>query len=177
MDSFSLPGKHNIQNLLAAIAVARYFQIGWQEIEKKIATLTLPEQRLQFFHYKGILFVNDSYNAAELSVKAALEALPQPIANGRKIAVLGSILELGKFSWDCHQRVGTFALNHVDCMYCLGEECLPIYEVWQQATRPVKFFKNRLDLVECLRNDLRISDVVLLKGSHSKELWKILEEI
>lgn len=172
-----VPGSHNYHNFLAAIAVARHFNIGWEEIKGAISSMTLPDRRLQFVRYRDILFLNDSYNAAEMSVKAALESLPQPEEKGRKIAVLGSMLELGKFSQDCHQRVGEFALKHVEQMYCLGEECLPIYEVWKKARRPVQFFKNRADLVACLRNDLKPSDVVLIKGSRGKELWKILEEI
>lgn len=172
-----VPGKHNVHNLLAAIAVARHFNISWEEINGAISSIVLPDRRLQFVRHRGIVFLNDSYNAAEVSVKAALETLPQPEEKGRKIAVLGSMLELGKFSHDCHQRVGEFALQHVECMYCLGEECLPIYEVWKNAGRPVQFFKERADLVNSLRNNLRASDVVLLKGSRSKELWKVLEEI
>jgi UDP-N-acetylmuramoyl-tripeptide--D-alanyl-D-alanine ligase len=172
-----IPGKHNFHNLLAAIAVARYFEIEWEEIKRLIPTLTLPDRRLQWIRHGDILFLNDSYNAAELSVKAALESLPQPEGQGRKIAILGSMLELGKFSHDCHQRVGEFALNHVELMYCLGEECRPIYEVWKQAGRHVQFFQERADLVACLRSDLKASDIVLLKGSRAKELWKVLEEI
>lgn len=176
LDSLPIPGKHNFHNLLAAIAVARYFNIEWEEIQQAIASLVLPDRRLQFVRHKDILFLNDSYNAAELSVKAALETLPPPQEKGRKIAVLGSMLELGKFSDGCHQRVGEFALGHVERMYCLGEECLPIYEIWKKAGRPVQLFKTRADLVGCLKNDLKALDVVLLKGSRAKELWKILEE-
>ena len=172
-----LPGKHNLHNLLAAIAVARYFNLEWSEILKAIPFITLPDLRLQFVKHRDILFLNDSYNAAEISANAASESLPQPSPAGRKIAVLGSMLELGKFSVDCHRRVGTFALNHVEEMYCLGEECLPICEEWKKAGRPVHFFYHRADLVACLRNQLKSTDVVLLKGSRSKELWKILEEL
>jgi UDP-N-acetylmuramoyl-tripeptide--D-alanyl-D-alanine ligase len=172
-----VPGKHNMHNLLAAIAVARYFNISWDEIKQTIPSLALPDQRLQFVRHRDVLFLNDSYNAAELSVKAALESLPQPEGEGKKIAVLGSMLELGKFCHDCHQRVGEFALQYVEHMYCLGEECLPIYEIWKKAGRPVHFFKNRADLVACLRKDLRPHDIVLLKGSRAKELWKVLEEL
>lgn len=177
LNAIPVPGKHNAQNLLAAIAVARHFNVSWEEINAAISSLVLPDRRLRFVKYRDILFLNDSYNAAEVSVKAALETLPQPEGKGRKIAVLGSMLELGKFSHDCHQRVGEFALEHVECMYCLGEECLPICEVWKKAGRSVQFFKDRADLVASLRNDLQASDVVLLKGSRSKELWKVLEEI
>lgn len=172
-----VPGKHNMHNLLAATAVARYFNVSWENIKKAVSSLVLPDRRLQFVPHRNILFLNDSYNAAELSVKAALESLPQPEGQGRKIAVLGSMLELGKFSQDCHRRVGEFALNHVERLYCLGEECLPMHEIWKKAGRPVQIFNNRADLVACLKNDLKASDVVLLKGSRAKELWKILEEI
>ncbi len=178
LGSLPIPGKHNMHNLLAAIGVARHFNISWNEIQQAIASLALPDRRLQFVrHPRGVLFLNDSYNAAELSVKAALESLPQPEGEGKKIAILGSMLELGKFCHDCHQRVGEFALKHVEQMYCLGEECLPIYEIWKKADRPVQFFNNRTDLVACLRKDLKPHDIVLLKGSRAKELWKVLEEL
>lgn len=177
LGSLPFPGKHNIQNLMAAILIARYFKLDWKEIRHAIHSLILPDRRLQFIRYLDVLFLNDSYNACELSIKAALETLPPSENKGRKIAVLGSMLELGKFSEVCHQRVGEFALKYVEHMYCLGEECLPIYEVWKKAGRPVYFFKNRKDLVARLRLDLRPADVVLLKGSYSKELWKVLEEL
>lgn len=177
LGTLPVSGKHNCHNLLAAIAVARHFNVSWEEIKQSICTLVLPERRLQFVRHHDVLFLNDSYNASELSVKAALEILPRPEGMGRKIAILGSMLELGKFSQDCHRRVGEFALEHVEQLYCLGEECLPMYDVWRKANRPVYFFKNRPDLVACLKKDLRPADVVLLKGSCSKELWKVLEEL
>lgn len=177
LDTLPIPGKHNIHNLLAAIAVARHFNVTWENIKAALAHLTLPERRLQFVRHQGILFLNDSYNASELSMKAALEILPPPDHLGRKIAVLGSLLELGKFSQGCHERVGEFALKHVDQVYCLGEECRPIYDIWQKAGRPVHLFHQRSDLIACLKKELTPPDVVLLKGSRAKELWKVLEEL
>lgn len=177
LDNFKLPGRHNLHNLLAAIALARHFNVGWDEIQQRIGHLQLPERRLQFLTHKDILFVNDSYNAAELSVKAALEALPQPMSRGRKIAVLGSMMELGKFSADSHRRVGEFALNCVDQIYCLGEECRPIYDLWTQSGKPVRLFHEFADLMDCLRQVLKPSDVVLIKGSRAKQMWRILDEL
>jgi UDP-N-acetylmuramoyl-tripeptide--D-alanyl-D-alanine ligase len=172
-----VPGRHNVHNFLAAVAVARYFAIDWDRIREGAAKLSLPEKRLQFVPKKGMLFLNDSYNASELSVKAALETLPAPKGSGRKIAVLGSMMELGAFSDGCHRRVGEHALGYVDRMFCLGEECLPIQEVWKEAGRPVSLFHDRGDLAAVLKEALEEGDVVLLKGSRSKELWKILDEI
>lgn len=171
-----IPGKHNLHNLLAAIAVARHFEVSWEAIKRGIALLALPERRLEFVRRKGILFLNDSYNASELSVKAALETLPKPEGEGRRIAVLGSMMELGKFSESCHQRVGEHALDYVEQMFCLGEECSSIHRIWQSAGRPVLLFKSRDELVASLKKHLKEEDVVLLKGSRAKELWKVLEE-
>lgn len=177
LDRFNLPGRHNIHNLLAAIAVARHFHVSWEEIIHRIGLLQLPEKRLQFLTHKEIRFVNDSYNAAELSVKAALESLPPPDGKGRKIAVLGSMMELGKFSEECHRKVGEFALDFVDEIYCYGEECRPIYDLWKRAGKPVELFHDFEDLIACLRIVLKPADVVLIKGSRSKQMWKILEQL
>jgi UDP-N-acetylmuramoyl-tripeptide--D-alanyl-D-alanine ligase len=177
LGTISLPGKHNRHNILAAITVARYFGIDWNEITPAINSLQLPEKRFQMIEKNQILFINDSYNAAEISMKAAMDYLKEQPSKGRKIAVLGSMMELGKFSQECHRNVGKHALNTFDCVYCFGIECEPIVEVWKEAKRPVKLFLDFPTLLNELRNDLKANDLVLLKGSNSKQLWKILEEI
>jgi UDP-N-acetylmuramoyl-tripeptide--D-alanyl-D-alanine ligase len=172
----SIPGEHYHHNFLAAIAVARALNMSWEEIADRQPFLQLPERRLQFVEKKGVLFIDDSYNASEMTVKAALRSMPQPKSGRRKVAVIGEMLELGKFSKRCHLEVGEFAMKHVDWMLCLGTECAPIYTCWTQAGRPVVWENERSALVSTLRSHLRPGDVVLLKGSRLKQLWKILEE-
>lgn len=172
-----VPGTHNLHNFLAAVAVARYFDVTWEQIQGAIPKLSLPQKRLQLITRNGVQFLNDAYNASEMSVKAALETLPAPEGKGRKIAVLGSMMELGKFSDECHLRVGEHALDRVDQMFCLGEECLPIQHAWKIAGRSAMLFATREELVAALKETLSDGDVVLLKGSRSKELWKVLDEI
>ena len=87
------------------------------------------------------------------------------------------MLELGKFSIDCHARVGEFALQCAERLYCLGTECRPIYEIWKNAGREAEIFQSRPELAAALRAQLEPSDIVLLKGSRFWELWKIVEEI
>jgi len=174
---FLVPGKHNRQNLLAAIACARSLGLSWEEIKAAIPKLSLPERRLEIQQKRGVTFVNDSYNASALSVKAALDALPSPQLGGKRIAVLGEMLELGSFSEMCHRDVAEAALTSVDCMFCLGKECAPIVERWQQAQRPVEWFFDRKELTQALEKHLVPGDVVLLKGSRANNLWKVLEEI
>lgn len=173
----TVPGKHNLHNMLAAIAVARTFNLDWVEIAEAIPSLNLPERRLEEIHINGIMFINDSYNAALTSMKSALLSLGSSNRKGQKIAFLGGIRELGKFSEECHKEVGNFALDHADMMYCLGEECLPIYDIWRSANRPVWWSKDRSSLVKELKNALMTDDTVLLKGSNAWELWKVLDEV
>lgn len=176
LGNFPIPGKHNRQNFLIAIAVARYFDVSWEEIKAALPLLALPERRLSIVQRGGITFINDSYNACEISVKAALENLPEPQAGGRKIAVLGSMLELGNFSERCHRQVGEHALNYVEQLFCLGAECQPICEIWNEQGKPARLFQSRQELSHALKKELKQEDVVLIKGSRSKELWKLLED-
>lgn len=177
LPKLNLLGKHNQHNFLAAVAVARHFGMSWEEIREVQGHLELPERRLQVMEKKGVLFVNDSYNASESSMKAALDVLPEPKNEGRKIAFLGGMVELGKFSEGCHRAVGKYALNKVDKMFCFGEECVPIFEEWKAARKPVVWSQKLKDLIDELKKGLRPGDVVLLKGSRAKGVWKVLEDI
>lgn len=172
-----LPGKPASHNFLAAITIARHFGMTWEEIRQAQAMLKLPERRLQFIEKFGALFINDSYNASEMSVKAALSALPEPKPGCKRIAVLGGMVELGRFSEQCHHAVGEYALDHIDQMLCFGEECLPILSCWQKAGRPVVWTPDRQGVVAALRERLQPGDVVLLKGSRLKGVWKVLDEL
>lgn len=177
---FPFPGKHNLHNLLAAIGVARYFGVDWNVIREGISRLKLPEKRLEWIFHRGVHFLNDSYNACAPSMKAALEVLSQTCLEkhekGRKIAVLGAMQELGHFSAACHQDVGAYALDHVEFLYCLGKEWEEVSRMWQDDGKKAHLYTDYGMLLAALQNFLRPGDVVLLKGAHSKGLWKILED-
>lgn len=177
MDPIPVPGRHNLHNFLGASVVARQFGITWEEIRATLPALNLPERRLQFVQKHGALFVNDSYNASQNSMKAALECLPEPEKGGKKIAFLGEMLELGKFSEECHREVGLYALKYVDHLFCFGKECKTLFDVWKAKGRPVEWSMERADMVAALRKILTPGDVILLKGSRSKEVWKVLDEL
>lgn len=169
-------GRHNRSNFLAAAAAVSLAGLSWEEITHRAESLTLPEMRLQMIEKNGILFVNDSYNSSPIAVEAALEALPKPKSSGKVIAILGSMMELGKFSADCHRKVGERALSVVDEMFCLGNETLPIYESWKQAKRSVFFSLERKEIVKQLALSVRTGDVVLIKGSNATGLSEFLDE-
>jgi len=173
----ALPGEHNKHNYLCAVAVARHFGLSWEDIREVQKTLFLPDRRLQHVEKFGALFVNDSYNAAEMSTKSAISSLPKPQPGGRRIVVFGGMPELGKFSVQCHRNVAEFALQHVDYMFCFGEECLEILDCWQEAKRPVVWAKERIEIAAALRKQLKPGDVILLKGMRIRDVGKIIDEL
>lgn len=170
-----LPGAHCDHNLLAALACSWEMGVRGEALVRGVAQIRLPEKRMEKRQIQGITFINDSYNACQESMEAALDHLPNPMEGGRKIAVLGEMRELGSFSHVCHEQVGKHALKRVEALYCLGEGTLPMVQVWKEAHRPVIQELEMEALQKKLREELREGDVVLLKGSCGMALWKVLE--
>ena len=170
----SFPAPHVYDNLLAAIALARTALIPWEALRQVLPNLQLPKRRLEMVQKDGVLFINDAYNACELSMLAALDVLAGH-APARRIAVLGQMNELGPLSEECHRRVGERALESADLLFCLGNGCRPIVDAWRSAGRPCSWASSLHELMEVLKEHLAKGDVVLLKGSRSNELWKCVD--
>lgn len=171
--SMPIKGKHNLHNLVGAIAVAKELEVSEEIISKQIQKLQLPERRQERVEKKGVIFINDSYNAAMDSMIAALQTLPP---GKKRIGVLGSMMELGKFSDDCHRKVGMEALKTLDHLICYGKECQPMVDVWQEHNKQAHLLPTHEAVLDVLRTLVQEEDVVLLKGSKSKMMWKILEQ-
>ncbi len=173
------PADHNYDNLLAAMSIAREAGISWYGIEKAVLQLTLPKQRLEFTSIRGIDFINDSYNASEPSMISALKVLERMKTEKKKkraIAVLGQMRELGKFSKECHERVGEYAAHASDMIFCLGEEAKPIYEICMRYGKKCIWTTSFSELFDFIQSTLQVEDIVLLKGSRSNQLWRVLEQ-
>lgn len=176
--SFALPfsADHLCENFIGAAAVARAMGMSWEEIIAQALKLTPFMRRFERVEREGIVFINDSYNASVISMKAALTNLPVPAAGKKRIGVLGAMKELGPFTEQCHAEVAETALLHIDHLLCLGEECITMVERFQQVGKPVEHF---LDLATIKRRVFEIAekgDVVLVKGANSKRMWQILEK-
>jgi UDP-N-acetylmuramoyl-tripeptide--D-alanyl-D-alanine ligase len=168
--------EHLLHNLLAALAGLSLAGVPIEKVLTKISQLKLPEKRFQLVQKQGALYVNDAYNASPESMKAALKSLPKPIGFGKRIGVLGSMKELGKFSENCHREVGKFSLQVLDELICFGKECAPLVDEWKKAGREVYFTEDFNELKSRLSHIVKRDDVVLLKGSNSNQLWKLVEE-
>lgn len=176
---FLLPFRepHLLHNFLAAAAVAREMKLGWDEIERGSALLKPPAMRFELFEKGGIQFINDAYNANPESMKAALSSFPEPKVGGKKIAVLGSMKELGLFSFGAHREIGEFALPFVDHLLTLGEEAKVLHDAFAEGKKPAEHFGSRGALKKRLQELLRPGDSVLVKGSASLGMGTLVEEI
>lgn len=175
--AFSLNGKHHEYNMQIAVTCAKHVGMSNKEIEETLPLLKLPERRCESVVLNGITFVNDSYNAAVPSIEAAMETLPLPQGQGKRIAVLSALAELGSFTKECHEQVAEISLKYVDHLICVGESCDEMVKRWKCANKPVIQCKDRTEVVAQLKQLAQSGDVVLLKGSNKNQLWKVLEEV
>ncbi len=137
----------------------------------------MTRHRFERVEKQGIVFIDDSYNANAASMKAALTHLPAPKEGGKRIAVLGAMRELGSYSEACHQEVAEVALEHVDHLLCIGEECSGMVDFFGRKEKPAEHFFQLESLRDRVFEIAREGDVVLLKGSNSNQLWRVLQDI
>jgi len=171
LDLPSLPS-HFLENAIGSIAMARQFQIDWATIQHNI--LSLPQMENRFFKKQiaGIELIEDYYNANIESMSAALDNIPNPKKKGRKIALLGEMLELGQYSSSCHEKVFQKALKSVDHLFLLGS-------VWQPYHLPENahlFFDKKM-LVQNLKTFLQPDDILLVKASRGIQMEDVVSEL
>src|SRR5437588_128111 len=129
-----VPGLHMVQNALLAVAAGRGFGLSLEEAAAGLAGTPLTKARLQIKEINGVQFLDDSYNANPDSMKAALQTLVELEVDGKRIAVLGEMRELGDESVRGHREVGeTAAELGVDQLIAVGEMGSAIAEAARKA--------------------------------------------
>jgi UDP-N-acetylmuramoyl-tripeptide--D-alanyl-D-alanine ligase len=175
---FSLPftASHMTENFLAAALVARELGLEWEVIFQRAMKLVPYQGRFERLEKKGVLYIDDSYNANPESVKAALQNLPKPQVGKKVIAVLGEMRELGNFSQKAHQEIGRIASKEADLLLCLAGDTSFMAEEFSLSGKPAHFFDNLQTLRKTLNTHVEQGDVVLIKASKSLKMWEVLEE-
>lgn len=171
-------GEVFVYNSLCAIAVGCTCNIDVKDSIKGIASFKLTQKRMEIVKKDGITIINDSYNASYDSMKAGLEYLKN-VSGERKIAVLGDMLELGKFSKELHEQVGEeVAKNNIDILITVGNYAKYIASKAKElGIKNVTSFENNKDASNYLKCKLRQNDVILLKASNSMKFGEIFEAI
>lgn len=171
-----LPGRHNVYNALAAAAVALSEGFTGEEIA---AALKETGGRLRLLALPGIsdsTIIDDTYNASPASMLAALDLLGE--LEGRRIAVLGDMLELGSFEVEGHHLVGRRAAQIVQVLVAVGERGRILGKEAARSGLPrVIFASTNKEAVEALLPLLRPGDYVLVKGSRGMAMEQIVERL
>lgn len=175
-----LIGEHNVYNALSAIAGAACYGVPLEDSAKALATARLTGSRQEIIYIGDITFINDAYNASPASMEAALKTLAEAkkAAHGavRTIAVLADMLELGAISEDAHRRVGRWAVeNGVDYVLTYGPEAAYISEEVKKLGGETCHYADRQGAADKLRQLATAGDIILLKGSNSMQVGKMLE--
>ena len=171
-----IPGVHNVYNACAAACVGRTMGLTNEEICQGIAHAKTIAGRTNLITLGEVLVIDDCYNANPVSMKASLDVLAQ--ADGRKIAVLGDMGELGENEREMHYDVGKYAANTgVDILFCCGTLSEELAKGAQRGHTKVMYFADREKLTQTLINFVEAGDTVLVKASHFMEFPKIVKAL
>ncbi|WP_339266551.1 UDP-N-acetylmuramoyl-tripeptide--D-alanyl-D-alanine ligase [Paenibacillus sp. FSL R5-0470] len=176
-----LPGQHNVVNALAALAVARHFGITEQNVENGLSKLKLTGMRIEVIRTSsGLTLLNDAYNASPTSMKAAIDVLQTMKCSGKKIAVLGDMLELGPDEIQFHKEIGYYLDPAVtDFVYTYGPLSVHIAEAAKErfGNERVLAFTDKSELTAVLIEKSSSKDIVLFKGSRGMRLEEVLQSL
>lgn len=182
MELSGVLGRQGALAALAAVALGIAEGMSMVAIKKSLKDITWPPGRLSPLEGKnGSLLLDDSYNASPSAVHAALETLGRiERGGGRKIAVLGDMLELGKYTSDAHKRAGEEAAAVADMVIGVGMRAERIIDGAHAAGMPKKetrHFKTSEEAGIFLAGEVRTGDVILLKGSQKIRMERAVKMI
>lgn len=174
-------GEHFILNSLCAIAVGNELEIENEKIKKGIGQFELTKKRMDIIEFKNcIKIINDSYNASFESMKASIKYL-STFDKNRKIAVLGDMLELGKFAKELHENVGKeIYKNRIDILICSGDSSK--YIAKQAENEGMKkeliyFCKDKDQIIQQIIEIMKPNDIILFKASNGMKFFEIVDEL
>ncbi len=177
--SSALTGRHSVSNILAGIAVAGLYGIAPERLQEPVSKLLPGKMRGERFEHRGILIYNDCYNSNPDAARAMLDVLRDTPAR-RRIAVLGEMLELGRWAEPLHRDVGTYAAEsgiHV-LVGLRGAACHMLDAAKRAGLRAdaAFFFDDPAEAGRLLRKLAQPGDAILFKGSRGVRVERALEQ-
>lgn len=172
-----LPGEHHVSNAALATQVGLLLGLNLEEIKAGIEGVETIAGRNNFLKLKDeITVIDDCYNANPASMKASLSVLSQ--CEGRSIAVLGDMGELGSDEKSLHFGVGrAVAENQISVLFAVGELSKEIFEGAQQGETQTHWFATKEEMLPVLKETIKKGDTILVKASHFMEFPKVVEEL
>ncbi|MDH4207962.1 MAG: UDP-N-acetylmuramoyl-tripeptide--D-alanyl-D-alanine ligase [Anaerolineae bacterium] len=173
-----LLGRHSVHTALAAAAVGLVEGLPWGQIVAGLRHIEVQLRLIATPGIKGTTIIDDSYNASPASSLAALNLLAE--LKGRKIAVLGDMLELGSYQEEGHRKVGRRAAEVVDKLVTVGELGAAIGQeaiTLGMEEADVLFAEDNQQAIDLLSGLLEPGDIVLIKGSRAMHMEDIVAQV
>ncbi|MBP5254883.1 MAG: UDP-N-acetylmuramoyl-tripeptide--D-alanyl-D-alanine ligase [Lachnospiraceae bacterium] len=178
----SVPGFHTVLNAAAALAVADYYGVDLERAAEALSRFKGYKGRLAQHRVRGCLLIDDAYNASPSSMRAGLSVLKDMVfadGKGRKIAVLGDMLEMGPDSPKYHFEIGQFAADlPIDRFLLVGKEAQEIRRGLESRGRTeTDWYPVPEDALPALLALIRPGDIIYFKASHGIHLERITEAL
>ena len=170
-----LPGRHQVYAALAASAVAIEEGMALSEIAAALAETKLELRSRILPGLNGSTILDDSYNASPASMQAALELLSE--LPGRRIALLGDMLELGSKECEGHRRVGEQAAITCDLLVTVGDRARLIAESARREGVAVRHLASTTEAIDALKHELRAGDYLLIKASRAMAFEEVVSAL
>jgi len=175
-------GRYNIYNALAAASVGTLFRIELNIIKKALESYQPMPMRMQRLVVNGVMIIDDTYNSNPVSLRSAIDLLSNIQCDGKKILVVGDMLELGRQSDELHYAVGRYisASGMIETLVTVGNKAAKVAEAALDAGMTedrVIICKANLDAVNHLRRILGKGDTALIKGSRGMKMEEIVKGI
>ena len=174
--TLNLEGEHFVSDAMAAITVGLKLAVSVEKIQESLAAFRNMSGRQEIYQQNGYTIIQDCYNAGPESMTAALSVLGN--RPGRRIAVLGDMLELGDCAPAEHYRIGRIAAEKADMVFAYGPNGKRVLNGTLTSGMPeskARAFEDRDALIEALKRAAKPGDVLLFKGSRGMHMEKILE--
>ncbi|MCR5737037.1 MAG: UDP-N-acetylmuramoyl-tripeptide--D-alanyl-D-alanine ligase [Eubacterium sp.] len=171
-----IPGFHMIYNAMAALCIGVHFGMNFEEIDRGIRKLQAISGRNNIFENKGIVVIDDCYNANPMSMEASLKVLAN--GSGRTVAILGDMFELGKDEEALHYHVGRVAAREqIDLVICIGKLSVKIAEGAKTGDGEVLYFETKDAFENSMNQILKEGDTVLVKASNGMQFKTIVSKL
>lgn len=178
-------GRNHVYATLAALALSSGLKFNMLSAADALKNYDVPPGRMRLLEgIKETLIIDDTYNSSPFACESALRTLGEVKSAGRKIAILGDMLELGKHTIDAHKNIGKFAKeilnNSEDLLAVVGPRAKSIKEGAEEAgMNPQNIFEflNSREAGNFIKKNIKKNDIILIKGSQGVRMERVVEAI
>lgn len=174
-------GKNHVYASLAALCLAFALKVNTLDAIEALKNYEMPPGRMRLLKgIKNSLIIDDTYNSSPFACQAALDTLGGMKSFGRKVAVLGDMLELGKYTEEAHKSMGMLAKEKADFLFVIGPRARGMMEgalAQGMSKDNVKDFADSVSAGIFLKDFVEKGDTILVKGSQGMRMERVVEAI